>query len=75
MSASENPSFTANFRYLAASLVGLDHMKRHAKWLDRCYNSNPGIGVNEWARKRQPFVVPKTCARFVEHLRRAGLPE
>jgi adenylate cyclase len=74
MSATANPRYTANLRYLAAALAALgrlDEAREVAASLLRC---DPGFRVSRFEQTLQPFRNPDLKARYIEHLKEAGLP-
>jgi len=75
MSASENPSYTANNRILAAALAALDRTAEAHDVVTRMLQLEPHFRLVEYERTRQPFRNADLKTRYMEHLRKAGLPE
>jgi len=74
MSASENPRYTANHRFLIAALAALDRLdeaRRAATCLLRC---EPDFTLSGYVRTIQPFRHPELKAVYLEHLGRVELP-
>jgi adenylate cyclase len=74
MSAAENPRYTANLRYLTAALSALDRLDEARDVAASLLSCDPGFSLSRFEKTLQPFRVPEIGARYVEHLRRAGLP-
>jgi adenylate cyclase len=75
MSASENSYYTSNMRYLAAALAAhgkLDEARTIAK---RLIQHEPDFRLSGYRQTRQPFRDTTIGARYLEHLKVAGLPE
>jgi adenylate cyclase len=74
MSANENPLYTANLRYLIASLAALDRLNEAREAAETLMRREPGFRLSAFERTRQPFRVAEIKERYMEHLRKAGLP-
>jgi len=74
MSAVENPAYTANLRTLAAALAALDRLDEARDVAAMLMRLEPDFRLELYGRTRQPFRHSRTRARYMEHLRRAGLP-
>ncbi len=75
LSLSEHPSFSANHRFLIASLMAAgqpDEARQVARELMRL---EPQFRLGVWERTRQPFRDPEIKAKHIDRLRQAGLPE
>jgi adenylate cyclase len=75
MSVSENPNYTANLRILTGALVGAGRLEDARDVAARLMRLEPGFRVGVWGRTRLPFRDPEISARYMEHLRAAGLPD
>lgn len=75
MSASENPVYTANHRFLAAALAALGRVSEARDVAANMMKLEPDFRLSVYERTRQPFQHPKIKARLMEHLRIADLPE
>lgn len=75
MSSNENPLYTSNLRYLAAALAALDHIEEARGVAARLIGQEPDFRLEAYGRMRQPFRDPDVGARYIDHLRKAGLPE
>jgi len=71
--ASENPPYTATLRYLAAALAALDRVGEARNVATELLRREPGFRLRDWERRLQPFQDPGMGARYMEHLRKAGL--
>jgi adenylate cyclase len=74
LSLSENPNYTANLRILSAALAGLGRLDEAAATAGRLTALEPEFGIAEYARSLQPFRDPDIAAKYLAHLRAAGLP-
>jgi adenylate cyclase len=74
MSAAENPRYTANLRYLTAALSALDRLDEARDVAASLLRCDPNFSLSGFERTLQPFRVPDIGVRYVQHLRRAGLP-
>lgn len=75
MAVNENPRYTANLRYLAAGLAALDRVDEAREVGRSLMVLQPDFRVSEFERTLQPFRVQEIGERYMEHLRKAGLPE
>jgi adenylate cyclase len=75
MSANENPTYTANHRFLIADLVALGQVDEARAVAADLMRLEPDFRISVYERTRQPFQVPEMRARLLGHLRTAGLPE
>jgi adenylate cyclase len=75
MSASANPTYTANHRFLIAGLVALDKMSEAREVATDLMNLEPTFSLHVYERTRQPFRDAHNKTKLMEHLRAAGLPE
>jgi adenylate cyclase len=75
MSASENPLYTSNMRYLAAALAALGRLDEAREVAARLMRQEPGFRLSSYAARLQPFRDAAGGARYIEHLEKAGLPE
>ncbi len=74
LSAAECPAYSANLRYLVASLSALGLIEEARGAAARLLQLEPAFRLDEFERTRQPFRKPELVTTFVTHLRRAGLP-
>jgi len=74
MSASENPLYTSNLRYLSAALAALGRLDEARGIAARLIGQEPGFRLSTYNQLRQPFRDRDIAARYVEHLGKAGLP-
>lgn len=75
MCRAENPGYTANLRILAASLAALDADEEAREVADALLRLEPGFTVGSFGARRQPFQGTATTARYLDNLRRSGLPD
>lgn len=75
LSAAENPTFTSNLRIMATSLAALDRLDEARDVASTLLKLEPDFRLKVYEQTRQPFRQPNIKVRFMEHLRRAGLPE
>jgi adenylate cyclase len=75
MSDGERPGYTANLRYMIASLAALDRLDEARAAAARLMAIEPGFRLDAFERTRQPFREAETAKGYVAHLRKAGLPE
>ncbi|MEE8506148.1 MAG: adenylate/guanylate cyclase domain-containing protein [Kiloniellales bacterium] len=75
ISEMEHPLYTSNLRMLSASLSAVGRIEEACEVADRLMAIEPGFGLTFYEQTRQPFKPPELCRRFIEHLRRTGLPE
>jgi adenylate cyclase len=75
MSANENPTYTANHRIMTAGLVALGRIEEAREVAASLMKLEPGFRLSVYEKTRQPFRVPEIKDRYMEHLRKAGLPE
>jgi len=74
MSASENPHYTANLRILGSALAALDRIEEAKAVAATLMRLEPEFRIARYEQTRQPFRHPGIKARFLDHLRTAGLP-
>jgi adenylate cyclase len=75
MSASENPHYTSNMRYLAAALAAIGALEEARKVAMNLVRQEPDFRLSVYRQTRQPFRDSEISTRYVQHLREAGLPE
>jgi adenylate cyclase len=75
ISETEHPLYTSNLRVLAASLSAADRVEEAREVSDRLMALEPDFGLKAYERSRHPFKPTALRERFMEHLRRTGLPE
>jgi adenylate cyclase len=75
LSASENPLYTANLRYLAAALAALDRLDEARDVAATIQQREPQFRLGTFERTLQPFRDPEVSSRYMQHLRKSGLPE
>jgi adenylate cyclase len=75
MAAHENPRYTANLRYLAAGLAALGRLQEARAVAEKLLQLQPDFRLSEFERTLQPFRVPEIRDRYIDHLKKAGLPE
>jgi adenylate cyclase len=75
MSANENPTYTANHRIMTAGLVALGRIEEAREVAASLMKLEPGFRLSVYEKTRQPFRVPEIKDRYMEHLRKSGLPE
>jgi TolB-like protein/Flp pilus assembly protein TadD len=61
-------------RLLAASFAHLNQLEEARRYAQIVLAKHPGFSIADW-RAKQPFRDPSDVDRFVDGLRRAGLPE
>jgi adenylate cyclase len=74
MAARENPVYTTTYRILAASLVASDRLDEARDSAAAVLNLEPDFRLGEYERTRQPFQSSQIKARYLQHLKKAGLP-
>jgi adenylate cyclase len=75
MSASENPLYTSNLRYLSAALAALGRIEEAREVAIGLLRQEPDFRLSTYSRTRQPFRDAALSARYIGHLGKAGLPE
>jgi adenylate cyclase len=75
MSASENPQYTSNMRYLAAALAAIGALEEARKVAMNLVRQEPDFRLSVYRQTRQPFRDSEISTRYLQHLREAGLPE
>lgn len=75
LSASENPQYTANLRYLTAALAARDRLDEARNTAATLMQREPDFRLGVFERTLQPFRDPGMSSRYLEHLRKSGLPE
>jgi adenylate cyclase len=71
----ENPLYTTSYKILAASLAALDRTVEAHEMANALLKLEPNFRIGLWSRSRQPFRRPELGAKYVQHLRKSGLPE
>jgi adenylate cyclase len=75
LSASENPLYTANLRYLIAALGALDRLDEARNAAAILMQREPDFRLGAFEQTLQPFGDPELSARYIQHLRKSGLPD
>jgi adenylate cyclase len=75
LSVSENPLYTANLRYLAAALAALDRLDEARDVAATIQQRDPQFRLSTFQRTLQPFRDPEISSRYMQHLRKSGLPD
>lgn len=75
LSASENPYYTSNLRYLAAALAALDRLDEAREIAAALVSRDPQFRLSRFGSSLLPFRDRDVGARFMEHMRKAGLPD
>lgn len=75
LSASENPLYTANLRYLAAALAALDRLDEAHSAAATLMQRDPDFRLNTFGKTLQPFRGLEMSTRYIQHLRKSGLPD
>jgi adenylate cyclase len=75
LSASENPLYTANLRYLAAALAALDRLDEARDVAATIQQREPQFRLSTFERTLQPFRDREISSRYMQHLRKSGLPD
>jgi adenylate cyclase len=75
LSVSENPLYTANLRYLAAALAALDRLDEARDVAATIQQREPQFRLSTFERTLQPFRDPEISSRYMQHLRKSGLPD
>jgi adenylate cyclase len=75
LSASENPLYTANLRYLAAALAALDRLDEAGNAAATLMQREPEFRLGTFEQTLQPFRDPEMRSRYMQHLRKSGLPD
>jgi adenylate cyclase len=75
LSATENPLYTANLRYLAAGLAALDRLDEAGEVAATIVSRDPQFRLAVFERTMQPFRDPERASRYMQHLRKSGLPD
>jgi adenylate cyclase len=74
LSAADKPRFTANLRLLCAAHAGLERLGEAAAVAKEIIRLEPNFSLAHYGQTWQPFHDRNLAARFMEHLRRSGLP-
>jgi adenylate cyclase len=74
MSASENPRYTANLRFLTAALAALNRLDEARGSAASLLRYEPEFTLARYEQTVQPFRDPCLKAQLLEDLARAGLP-
>jgi adenylate cyclase len=72
---SECPSYTTAIKVLAAALAGLGQLDEAREIGEIIMSVEPGFRLGSYERRRIPIKDPTLRARFITHLRMAGLPD
>jgi adenylate cyclase len=75
MGANENPRHAAHLRYLAASYAAVDRLDEAQDAARGLMAMHPDFRLSVFERTLQPFRDPPIKERYLDHLRKAGLPE
>jgi adenylate cyclase len=75
LSVSENPLYTANLRYLAAALAALDRLDEARDVAATIQQRDPQFRLSTFERTLQPFRDREISSRYMQHLRKSGLPD
>ena len=70
----ENPSFSANLRFLAAALGGLGNTEQAKAVVTNLLLLEPDFRLSTYEQGLQPFTDRMLRARFLQDLRTAGVP-
>src|SRR5205823_1169847 len=73
-SYAENPNYTANLRFLTASLAAAQRIDEARQIGDSITRMEPGFRVGEFC-ERYAYSDPSLRTRLAQHLVAAGLPE
>ncbi len=63
------------YAQMACSLVGLERLEEASEAVNQLTQASPGITAAYIDEVWRPFFGPEVAARFLEELRKAGLPE
>src|SRR4029077_5325214 len=74
LSASENPLYTANLRYLVAGLAALDRTEEAREAAAKLVELEPDFHLGTFEKTLQPFRDSEISSKFIEHLKKSGLP-
>ncbi len=74
MSATENPRFTANLRFMAATQHALGDVGAARATAAEILRLEPEFSMERYLRTRQPFHAPEIRERFTRDLAQLGLP-
>jgi adenylate cyclase len=72
---SECPTYTTALKVLAATLAALDRIGEAREISEIIMSTEPGFRLGVYERERCPIKAPDLRARFIKHLRTAGLPD
>ena len=72
---SECPTYTTALKVLAATLAALDRIGEAREISEIIMSAEPGFRLGVYERERCPIKAPDLRARFIKHLRTAGLPD
>jgi adenylate cyclase len=75
MGVNENPRHTANLKYLAAGLAALGRREEAHEVAELLMQREPSFRLSVFKRTLQPFRVAEVKDKFMDHLRKAGLPD
>jgi adenylate cyclase len=75
LSASENPQYTANLRYLIAAFAALDRLDEARAAAATLLQCEPEFRLGIFERTLQPFRDQEMRSRYIQHLRKSGLPD
>jgi adenylate cyclase len=74
MAEAENFTYTSNLRFLTASLAALGRLDEARETAMRLLRLDPGFRLSRF-ENANPFQAREIRVKYVEHLRKAGLPE
>ena len=74
MAASDKPLYTANLRLLTAALAALNRLEEASTAAKAIIRLEPNFSLALYEHTRQPFRDREISVRFMEHLRKSGLP-
>jgi adenylate cyclase len=75
MSASENPSYSSTMRIMIVALAALERLDEAREAAAKLIQLEPGFRLGLYEATRLPFRPAEIRDRFMDHLRKAGLPE
>jgi len=75
MARNENPHYTANLRILTGALAGSGRLDEAREVAAQLMRLEPDFRISVWGKTRLPFRDREISARYMEHLKSAGLPD